>query len=59
MLIRLPDGSLRGIAMVGVTYLAADGAELPPGAYTGDGRYAITLEVRDAAIPSEVPRRKP
>jgi hypothetical protein len=41
--------------MVGVTYLAADGAELPPVAYTGDDHAGAG----DAAIPSEVPCRKP
>jgi hypothetical protein len=59
ILIRLPDGTLRAIAMVGVTHLDPDRVELLPGTYTGDGEYAITLELREAAVTPGVTRPKP
>jgi hypothetical protein len=59
ILIRLPNGALRAIAMVGVTYLDTDGVELPPGAYTGDDEYAITLEVREVVVTPGVTRPEP
>ena len=49
MLVRLPDGSLRGIAVVRPVLLGGDGAERPTAA--GQGRYAITLELAASAEP--------
>jgi hypothetical protein len=48
MLVRLPDGSLRGIAVVRPVLLGGDGGEVSAAA-AGQGRYAITLELTAAA----------
>ena len=47
MLVRLPDGALRGARLVRPLHVLADGAEAPAGGGAAHVRYAISLEVDD------------